>query len=75
MKSSDMPRRMLHPIIGQEAVCPDGLGRVIAFEDRFPEQWIQIQTYVNDRSCQWDPENVELVALLAMAPALQDDIP
>ncbi len=54
-------RTFQHPIIGQEAICPDGMGRVIAFNDDFPEQWIQIQTYVSDRSCKWAPHNVEYV--------------
>mgnify|MGYP000894122421 CR=1 FL=1 len=49
------------PIIGQEAICPDGLGRVVEFEDNFPRQWIRISTYVNDRQCKWDFCNVELI--------------
>lgn len=57
------PRFSARPIIGQEAVCPDGLGRVIAFQDSFPEQWVQVRTYINDRSCKWAPENVQLVEL------------
>jgi len=52
-----------HPIIGQEAVCPDGLGRVTAFCDDFPNQWIAVGTYVNNRECQWAPHNVQLIAL------------
>lgn len=58
-----MPAMFKHPIIGQEAVCPDGLGRVTAYEDRFPHQWIQVSTYVKDRGCKWAPENVKLVAI------------
>lgn len=49
------------PIIGQEAICPDGLGRVIAYVDDFPTQWIQVETYAQDRSCKWAPHNVELI--------------
>jgi hypothetical protein len=49
------------PIIGQEAICPDGLGRVIAYKDKFPERWIQVSTYVNDRQCKWSSGNVELL--------------
>ena len=52
-----------HPIIGQEAVCPDGLGRVTAFKDDFPFQWIQVATYANNRDCQWAPGNVKLVRI------------
>ncbi len=49
------------PIIGQEAICEDGLGRVIAFKNEAPDRWIQVKTYVNDRSCKWDYLNVELI--------------
>jgi len=52
-----------HPIIGQEAICPDGVGRVIEFKDEFPIQWIKVKTYVNDRGCKWDPLNVDLIAI------------
>ena len=45
------------PIIGQEAICPDGLGRVMDFEEDF----IQVTTYINDRSCKWGPHNVTLI--------------
>lgn len=58
-----MAHEFQYPIIGQEAVCPDGLGRVVAFKDRFPEQWIQVDTYVENRGCKWSPENVRLVAI------------
>ncbi len=58
-----MPREFERPVIGQEAVCPDGLGRVIAFCDRYPQQWIQISTYFHDRQCVWDPSNVKLVPI------------
>lgn len=50
-----------HPVIGQEAVCPDGLGRVSAFKDEGPDRWIKIETYYNNRSCHWAPHNVKLV--------------
>lgn len=52
-----------HPIIGQEAICPDGLGRVADFIDCFPEQWIKVETYINNRNCKWAPENVTLVPI------------
>jgi len=51
------------PVIGQEAVCPDGLGRVIAFENDFPKKWIQVSTYFNDRSCKWHWDNIKLVPI------------
>lgn len=56
-----MVQEFKHPIIGQEAICPDGLGRVIAFKDEFPHQWIQVSTYVHDHQCQWAPNNVKLI--------------
>lgn len=58
-----MKNNFKHPIIGQEAICPDGLGRVIDFKDKFPKSWIQVQTYVNDRSCKYDPMNVNLIKI------------
>lgn len=57
-----------HPVIGQEAVCPDGLGRVVAFKDDFPHQWVKVDTYVNNRGCQWAPRNVQLVPLPELVP-------
>lgn len=56
-----MAHEFKHPILGQEAICPDGLGRVVAFRDEFPFQWIKVSTYLGDPSCDWDPENVELI--------------
>ena len=50
---------MKTPVIGQEAICPDGLGRVISFG----LDYIQVQTYVNDRSCEWAYHNVQLVEI------------
>lgn len=56
-----MSDSFLHPIIGQEAICPDGLGRVSAYHDDFPHMWIRVDTYINSRNCKWAPENVRLV--------------
>ena len=53
------------PIIGQETICPDGLGRVVSFEtvgrgiSRIKR--IKVQTYIADRSCNWGVCNVELI--------------
>ena len=52
-----------HPVIGQEAVCPDGLGRVVDFLDSFPKMWIQVDTYYNNRSCKWAHGSVQLVRI------------
>lgn len=49
-------------VIGQECICPDGLGRVNGV-DRFG--LISVTTYVNNRGCTWAKENVKLVPLPA----------
>jgi hypothetical protein len=55
----------LHPIIGQEAICPAGLGRVTAFKDDGDDAWIEIQPYVNNAltatPLKWPPNYVQLV--------------
>ena len=51
------------PVIGQETICPDGLGRVADYKDDFPHQWIRVDTYVDNRSCQWDVHNVKLIEI------------
>jgi hypothetical protein len=47
------------PILGQEAICPDGLGRVADFDDNT----IRVATYIGDRQCCWDKKNVQLVPI------------
>jgi hypothetical protein len=44
-------------IIGQEAICPDGLGRVMEVN----QYSIKVSTYFNDRQCCWDRNNIELI--------------
>lgn len=51
------------PIIGQEAICPDGLGRIMAFNLVMPNSFIQVTTYINDRQCKWAPLNVQLIPI------------
>ncbi len=66
---------MIMPIMGQEAVCPDGLGRVTAFAMHdFPNNYITVETYVNDRSCRWAVDNVQLVPVNLCEPRESDDI-
>ena len=48
------------PIIGQECICPDGLGRVMSVE---PQGSIWIKTYIRNRECCWASVNVELLPL------------
>jgi len=64
-------REFEEPIIGQEAVCSDGLGRVAAFDFIPPNRWIQVDTYINNRSCKWDVANVTLVTILKQGVARQ----
>lgn len=56
---------------GQEVVCPDGIGRVVKICDLFPTQWVKVSTYINDRQCEWAPENVRLTTENDRAPAEQ----
>ena len=58
-----MSRIIIKPIIGQEVICPDGLGRVIDFDCTFPFEFIQVATYSNNRECKWAPSNVTLIPL------------
>ena len=57
----------LNVIIGQEAICSDGLGRVAAVGPvsrcggKTEYSWIEVETYYHNRSCQWAPHNVELI--------------
>ena len=50
-------------ILGQEAICPDGLGRVSEFNDKFPHEYIKVDTYINNRGCKWAPRNVKLIPI------------
>lgn len=54
---------MSDPIIGQEAICPDGLGRVKSFNFGPPCRVIQVETYVNNNSSVWSADNVELIQI------------
>jgi hypothetical protein len=50
-------------IIGQEAICPDGLGRVESFRVGVRDSFIQVNPYVGKRSGdgKWIPKFVELI--------------
>jgi len=52
------------PIIGQECVCPEGLGRVVGFGTKDDADWIQVKTYVNSKNARWLVEHVRLIALV-----------
>lgn len=54
----------MNPVIGQEAVCPDGLGRVNGIEEGAAgSQRIRVRTYINNRDCLWDSKNIRLVRI------------
>ena len=46
-------------IIGQEAICPDGLGRVSSIFDDGAR--IKITTYMHDKGTVWDADLVILI--------------
>ena len=46
-------------IIGQEAICPDGLGKITIFNKK--ENWVQVETYYHNKSSKWSPDNIELI--------------
>ena len=54
---------MKAPVVGQEAICPDGLGRVLKFTPKLSGYDITIATYVGNRGCCWDSGNVELIPI------------
>lgn len=59
MKAGEKESKFIQSlIIGEEVVCTDGLGRVEAVRDDFPFQWVQVKTYIKNRSCKWSPLNV-----------------
>ena len=61
-------------IIGQEAICPDGLGRVIACQIEAPtNNYIQVSTYVKDRGCKWAPHNVTLIDPVSKRETIPDN--
>lgn len=49
-------------IIGQECICPDGLGRVVRVIEGVAGSFeIRVKTYMYNRGCNWDSKNVELI--------------
>ena len=48
-------------IKGKEVVCPDGLGRISDYNLKFPNIWIQVNTYFDNRGCKWDPKNIKVL--------------
>jgi len=51
-------------IIGQEAIVPKyGLGRVISFNSKFPNWYIEVEPYVAKYAMKFDPKNVRLVKI------------
>jgi len=59
-----MSHEFKHPIIGQEAVTRYGLGRVVKWKDKFPEQSITVKDYVGGVEHAFSPHNVRLVKIV-----------
>lgn len=53
------------PVLGQECICPDGIGRISEIElNRYGFiTGIRVDTYVKNRGCMWDPVNVKVFSL------------
>ena len=51
--------------LGQEAVCADGLGRITEIHAKEGNivGSVKIDTYVNNRGCIWNIDNVNVVQL------------
>ena len=52
----------MHIIIGQEAITPKGLGRVMAFQGEYPKyRWISVRLYSEEMEIKFHPQVVELI--------------
>ena len=48
-------------VIGQEAICPRGLGRITEFQlNNFPHNYVRVSTYIKDYNSKYDPCNVKI---------------
>lgn len=53
--------------LGQECVCPDGVGRIVEFiKGAADALYIKVDTYVENRGCDWHEINVRPIALKFM---------
>ena len=51
-------------IIGQECICPDGLGRVADIIEGVAGAYrIKVDTYIKNRGCEWDSNNITLIPI------------
>ena len=48
-------------ILGQEAICPNGLGRVVRYSANRPFTFIRIRLYTSQNEHDYAPINVELI--------------
>lgn len=60
----------MFPAIGQECICPDGLGWVKAIQrNRYGAiDGVVVETRFNNRDCCWAPHNVRLMPLPMFVP-------
>lgn len=62
LEAGSVPEPLKQIYLGQECICPDGLGRVVRYSTRKNEfDSIVVETYVRNRSCAWDARNVTLI--------------
>jgi hypothetical protein len=55
------------PILGQECICPDGVGRIKEIKkEPCGTASLVVETYFNDRSCCWAHHNVTLIPIHTM---------
>jgi hypothetical protein len=63
------------PIIGQEVICPDGLGRIREVVSGAANSYqIRVDTYVNNMACKWASTNVEYLPITNRLTAEQRPI-
>lgn len=56
--------RLKRPVIGQECLCPDGVGRVHHVEFWGEEvHRVYVDTYINNVRSGWDRRNVKLLKM------------
>lgn len=54
-----------NPVIGQEVICPDGLGRIKEIREGICDTYkIVVSTYIKNRDCAWASTNVQLLQVL-----------
>lgn len=55
----------MRPLLGQDCICPEGLGRVVEIQvNQYGDiTGIRVDTLVKNRGRMWSPDNVKLFRL------------